>query len=596
MARRYNSNPVSNVMAWLGGARLDVLQDAPGDRARFVAMGGVILSTAFLSAVSAAFALKMAVGAPIAVAVLVGIFWGVIILNLDRLLIIGMAKQKGVARNIGLALPRVALALIIGTVISTPLTLQIFSAEINSEIQVMQAEDKAAFEERMANDPRFAAIPDLEKSIAANQAIVDQGLQTDLSSDPNYAAAVAATAAAQAAYDSAQAAYLAEIDGTGGTGIRGDGAVTASKLAAVQAAQTRLDAAKAAEQAAETAASTNLEASAQSRLDAAKAQLADDQATLDTAKGQRASEQAAYDSAVDNSAGLLSRLEALFRLGEANPLLNVAHIMIALLFICIELLPVIVKVLSNLGVPTAYDRLVDLREDGEVSGGAIWASERARAIEVEAGVQVSVAEDRAARQVKFGKRINKAVLEQQEAVISRALDVWGGYAAARAAGRMEEWERALEEAEAGAGASASASASTEADSPAAAAAGPGDARGVRGFGRLREAARSLGFADRRDATEPLGVAASRGAIGPFGFSDARDVTEPLSVVNSSGGTDARDFGESRDAAAEIAALFGDDADWDADPAHLSDDTATRPLPLSPDRAAFLRRAGLPDQL
>ncbi|SDZ15494.1 DUF4407 domain-containing protein [Herbiconiux ginsengi] len=571
MARRYNSNPVSNFMAWLGGARLDVLQDAPGDRARFVAMGGVILSTAFLSAVSAAFALKMAVGAPIAVAVLVGIFWGAIILNLDRLLIIGMAKQKGVARNIGLALPRVALALIIGTVISTPLTLQIFSAEINSEIQVMQAEDKAAFEERMANDPRFAAIPSLQSSIADNQAIVDQGLQTDLSSDPNYAAAVAATAAAQAAYDSAQAAYLAEIDGTGGTGIRGDGAVTQSKLVAVQQAEARLDAAKAAEQTAETAAQANLQTSAQSRLDAAKEQLADDKASLAKAQDERATEQAAYDSAVDNSAGLLSRLEALFRLGEANPLLNVAHIMIALLFICIELLPVIVKVLSNLGVPTAYDRLVDVREDGEVSGGEIWASERARAIEAEAGVQVSVASDRAARQVKFGKRINKAVLEQQEAVIAQALEVWGGYAAARAAERMEEWERSLEAGEA-----------QDASGAPQDAAAPG-ARESRGFGRLRDAARSLGFGDRHDATEPLGVVAPRDAAGVRGFAESR------------GGAAAGDFDEPRDAAAEIAALFGDDAVWEG-PDRAADDTATRPLPLNPDRADFLRRAGLPDQL
>ncbi|MDO9398412.1 MAG: DUF4407 domain-containing protein, partial [Herbiconiux sp.] len=399
MARRHNSNPVSNFMSWLGGARLDVLADAPGDRARFVAMGGVILSTALLSAVSAAFALVMAVGAPVVVAVVVGIFWGVIILNLDRLLIIGMAKQKGVWRNLALAMPRVALALIIGTVISTPLTLQIFSAEINSEIQVMQAEDKAAFEERMASDPRFAAIPSLQESIASNQAIVDQGLQTDLSSDPNYAAAVAATAAAQAAYDSAQTAYLAEIDGTGGTGIRGDGAVTQSKLVAVQQAEARLQAAQAAQDAAEATATTNLSASAESRLAAATSQLAADKAALETAQDQRATEQANYESAVDNGAGLLSRLEALFRLGETNALLNVAHIMIALLFICIELLPVIVKTLANLGGPTAYDRILDVREDGEVSGGAVWASARADAIEVEARVQVEVASDRAARQV-----------------------------------------------------------------------------------------------------------------------------------------------------------------------------------------------------
>jgi hypothetical protein len=591
MTRRYNANPVSNFMAWLGGARLDVLQDAPGDRARFVAMGGVILSTAFLSAVSAAFALKMAVGAPIAVAVIVGIFWGVIILNLDRLLIIGMAKQKGVWRNLALALPRVALALIIGTVISTPLVLQIFSAEINSEIQVMQAEDKAAFEEKIASDPRYAAIPSLEESIAANQAIVDKGLQTDLSSDPNYAAAAAATAAAQAAYDTAQAAYLAEIDGSGGTGVRGDGPVTASKQTALDQAAARLDAAKAAEQAAADAASTNLQAGAQSRLDAAKAQLAADQATLATAQSQRADEQAAYSSAVDNSAGLLSRLSALFRLGEANALLNVAHIMIALLFVCIELLPVIVKVLANLGGPTAYDRLVDVREDGEVSGGSIWASERARAIEVEAGVQVAVASDRAERQLEFGKRVNQAVLEQQEIVISRALEVWGRHAGARAEERMEEWEREL-------GAS-DASPATTADASAAGASTQG-----RRMPRIpARFARGDGARDARGAA--LGTGGSGVAGGSVAGPSERDAAVGSAVGSAASSSSSLDSSEERDATDELAWLFAEhDDDLELDPRNdrtepidtpSRDETVTRPLPRTPDQEAFLRRAGLPDQ-
>jgi hypothetical protein len=533
-------------MSWLGGARLDVLADAPGDRARFVAMGGVILSTAFLSAVSATFALVMAVGAPLPVAIVVGVFWGVIILNLDRLLIIGMAKQKGVWRNVALAIPRIALALIIGTVISTPLTLQIFQAEINSEIQVMQAEDKAAFEERMATDPRFAQIPTLEERIASNQAIVDQGLQTDLASDPNYAAAVAATASAQAAYDAAQAAYLAEIDGSGGTGVRGDGPVTASKLAAFEAAEARLTAAQAAQTAAEEAASANLEASAQSRLDAATDQLAADQETLATAQDQRSAEQAAYASAVDNSAGLLSRLDALFRLGETNALLNFAHIMIALLFICIELLPVIVKVLGNLGGQTAYDRILDVREDGEVSGGEIWAAERTRAIAAEASVQVSVAEDRAERQVEFGKRVNQTVLEQQEAVITRALETWAGYAAARASERMEEWEQQLEAEDA----------APRADEPA-----------------VREPAVREPAVREPAVREP---AVRRPAV------RKPAVREPVR--------------EPATATAELSALFAAADTGATEVIRTPDTTATQPLPRSADRAAFLRRAGLPDQI
>jgi hypothetical protein len=136
---RFRRGRIGNGMAVLAGARPDVLAAAPGARARFVALGGVLLSTGGLAAVSAAFAVHMALGVWWPFALLVGLGWGAVVVNLDRMLLVGMAHDSSLKRNLVLAVPRVGLALVLGVVVATPLTLQVFHKEIDTEIVSMQA-------------------------------------------------------------------------------------------------------------------------------------------------------------------------------------------------------------------------------------------------------------------------------------------------------------------------------------------------------------------------------------------------------------------------------------------------------------------------
>jgi len=127
-------------LAAIAGGRADVFASAPGDRIRYSAMGGVIISTASVAAASAAMAVHMAMGVPVVGAVLIGLAWGVIIFNLDRLLVVQMMRQDKKWVSLVAAAPRVLLALVLGAVISTPVVLQIFRPEIDTELIVMQAE------------------------------------------------------------------------------------------------------------------------------------------------------------------------------------------------------------------------------------------------------------------------------------------------------------------------------------------------------------------------------------------------------------------------------------------------------------------------
>ncbi|TFV82790.1 DUF4407 domain-containing protein [Blastococcus sp. CT_GayMR20] len=356
---------IGNGLAVLAGARPDVLAAAPGARAKFVALGGVLLSTGGLAVVSMAFAVHMALGAWWPLALLVGLGWGLVVVNLDRMLLVGMAHDSSLKRNLVLAVPRVGLALVLGIVIATPLTMQVFSKEIDTEIVTMQAEQGDAYRASLADDARFAHLPELEERIATAEAVVASGGVADA----GLAVVRADVTAKQAVLDAEIATARAleakaqcELDGSCGTGDAGTGQayIEARQAADAQAAivlsaRSALDDAVAAASSAESR-SASLAASS---LDTDRAEL-----TRLTAEQDRL--QAAFDATNEGSGGLLMRLEALDRLGDRNGTLAAAQFMLALLFMSVEILPVLMKLLLNFSPPSAYDRMAALRDSGDV--------------------------------------------------------------------------------------------------------------------------------------------------------------------------------------------------------------------------------------
>ncbi|MGY2079866.1 DUF4407 domain-containing protein [Modestobacter sp. SYSU DS0657] len=400
-------------LAVLGGARLDVLRVAPGARARQVALGGVLVSTAALAALSAAFAVHMTLGAWWALAAAIGLGWGLVILNLDRMLLTGMSHDPSWKRNVAMALPRVALALVLGTVISTPLTLQVFSKEIDATVVTMQAEAAQEFSAGLDADQRYAQIPVLSERIAESQAVLAGGRTADPNAGPTVVAAQAERDAKRAAYDAAVARYdelqakaQCELDGTCGSGRpgTGDAYFSAAAAAAQQAtvrdrAKAELDDADAALQQTRTTAAQDA-ASADARgIALARTDLAADSAELTRLTDARNAEQAAFDAENGESDGILARLEAMDRLGEERPMIGTAHLMLFLLFLCIEVLPVLVKVMLNFSPPSAYDRLLEVRDEEEVEAEKIRVNGRQRAQRARADLVVAAETDRMAREI-----------------------------------------------------------------------------------------------------------------------------------------------------------------------------------------------------
>ncbi|WP_156366158.1 DUF4407 domain-containing protein [Agreia sp. Leaf335] len=336
-------------LAVLGGARPDAIEGAPGDRQAYSSMALILMFTATVAALSMAFALGMVFHADWFWFIPVGIFWGAGIFAIDRALTIQLSNTKGAWKTTFAVVPRVLLAAILGTVISTPVTLQIFAPEISAQILVMEAEARTSFANQLASDPILSTEDTVRASIASNQAIIDKSDAVDPLTDPTYAAAKAAEDAALADLNAKTAAWQAEANGTGGSGQVGDGAVTQIARQAVDSAQTVYDQAQKATAAALATAQPALTSQLKDSKTTAEAALAKAQADLATIEQRKSDFQAQNDAAVSSSDGISNRLTALDRLSKESPSAGLAHVMVFLLFFAIELLPVIIKLLRNLG-------------------------------------------------------------------------------------------------------------------------------------------------------------------------------------------------------------------------------------------------------
>ena len=429
MKFRRRRGRIGDGLAVLSGARPDVLAAAPGARAKFVALGGVLLSTGGLALVSMAFAVHLALGVWWPIAALIGLGWGFVVVNLDRMLLVGMAHDASVKRNLVLAVPRVGLALILGVVIATPLTMQVFAKEIDTEIVTMQAEAGDAYRASLAEDARFAHLPELSDRIALAESVVASGGRAD----EGLAVVRADVTAKQAELDQAlavsrelEAKAQCELDGSCGTGEAGTGtaylearAAADAQAAVVAAARSALDGAVAAASAAEGRSASLAAAS----LDTDRAELA-----RLTAEQDRL--QASFDATNEGSGGLLLRLEALDRLGDRSFTLASAQFMLSLLFMSVEVLPVLMKLLLNFSPPTAYDRLAALRDTGDVEIEELAQESRKTVARAKEELLVMAERERIDRQ-------KEALLARRRAALAEAVAPRAAAAAEPATGAAE---------------------------------------------------------------------------------------------------------------------------------------------------------------
>ena len=369
-------------MAVLGGADNDVLDEVPEEVPRFVQMFLVLAGTALVSSLSMMFALLTGVRVSLWLAVPLAIVWGLIIFNLDRFLTSTMRSTKNFFRLLGLAMPRVIMAALIGIVVAEPLVLQVFQNDIVREVNSTNVTQALTDQDAVTSGPEKQALDAASAQVSALENQAATGIVTGTSSTSAESAAAQQSvdqltqqlAAQQTVIDQARAVYQCELTGQGAgtvpgcTGVAGNGAssdAAQAQLAQAQSAYDSLSTQLAQAQSTLAAANSAGAEAAASSADQNK-QQAEDQ--LPAARAQYESALTAYNarasSVADGNAGavgLLSQITALERLSDREPTLRWAHYLIAALFFMIELLPVLVKVLTGFGGPSLYEKAEKMR-------------------------------------------------------------------------------------------------------------------------------------------------------------------------------------------------------------------------------------------
>jgi hypothetical protein len=157
-AARRPAGRITRFLWSCAGADPDILARCPyTDSVKFQGVGGVVLATSVLAFASGSYAFYTVFepktgtalarelhGPTVAMAVAAGLVWGLVIFNIDRFIVSSTGKGDGTERvtlrEIGQAIPRLVMAVLLGVVISAPLEIRILKPEIDAQLELEQNE------------------------------------------------------------------------------------------------------------------------------------------------------------------------------------------------------------------------------------------------------------------------------------------------------------------------------------------------------------------------------------------------------------------------------------------------------------------------
>ncbi len=323
----------SKFLWWCAGAHQKLLKEFPSEHTKYAGLGGVILATFVLAALSSGYAIYSVFG-NIGWTIGFACIWGLIIFNFDRFLVSTMRKY-GVSSNkqLWMAVPRIVLALLIGVTIARPLELKIFEKEIDTKV-AQNMHNKI-----LINDSLLQRENQLQLQTASAER--DRLLIRKLSLEDTL--------------HLLQQAYVQEADGTGGSGRRGIENLTRLKMDAY----------------------TNMFKQSAPEIKQLDTGIAQQDSIINSARATLEEKRKQYETTVKNNVGFLERNKALSDLAAEESSVRWTSIMLSLLIIIIEIGPILSKLIMQTGpydIALAKEELIhmaasenDIRKDKEIT-------------------------------------------------------------------------------------------------------------------------------------------------------------------------------------------------------------------------------------
>ena len=382
-----------NEFLWIcAGVNRRILRQCPTDYAKYAGIGGTILFTALMAMLSGGYAMYTVFNNTY-VAVCFGVFWGLLIFNLDRFMVNTMYSDgtHKITREEWLGgLPRLILAVFLGVVISTPIELRIFQDKIEAEIRSTQIETRQRLDE-MSGLSLDNLIQERDNLLS-----LSNPYQEDVKEKARELAAV-------------ESEYTREIQGIVGSKKKGVGPAARSLKDRIDRLNAELDELK------------NKEREYLSGINSQKKEL-DEKISKQQLEVQAEIDKNA--AASDAMFGFTARLNALSKITEFsldNISLFLTRFLIMFLFITIEIIPTLFKMMMTSG---PYDDLLR----SEMHKVRVLSDKRISDINDEINTAVKISTLKNKEKLEAEVTANKEVLSRiamvQAELLQTAIDEW----------------------------------------------------------------------------------------------------------------------------------------------------------------------------
>lgn len=185
----------SRLLLSLSGAQPRILAMVPSERPRYYALATSTLVSSVISAAAMVFAVQQLADAGLLAALIAGLLWGAVVLNLNRYLSMALGHTRR-WRSLLIIIPRLLLSAVIALLVSVPLVLHVFKSDIDAQLLELRLQQ---------NEQLVTAV---QNSALGRQIVADQQQVSHLQATINALTAAGKTAHAQQI--KAEAAALAE--------------------------------------------------------------------------------------------------------------------------------------------------------------------------------------------------------------------------------------------------------------------------------------------------------------------------------------------------------------------------------------------------
>jgi len=345
------TSSVQRFFWWCAGANITLLEQCRSEWHKFTAIGVFALLVGLLATASGTFFLTESLGVPLYLAVFGGVFWGIVILSADRVMLTFFQKGKGEWKR---AIPRILLSVFISLVITDPLLLKFFGGEIEAKLHdakytklqsVRAGSDKQATKNQLVGE-----IQPLKDRLTKLQQLKDDAEQE-------------------------KEKERGGIKSTNTTGKTGEGSIYKIKSQIFEAAKANYEREK-----------PGLE----TQINAKTAELQKIEDEIDK-------EVSATDEIESRASGVLNRQKALWAIMRESPATAFIYIPLLFLLLGLETLPITQKLWSRKG---RYDFLMDKEMEVAEEEANVMSERRKQRILQERDIDEAVA-----------KRVSDAIIK-----------------------------------------------------------------------------------------------------------------------------------------------------------------------------------------